>query len=43
MVFGLRLMKPFVTLAEARTPDGAELTLHGHDWHFYLRVNRQPL
>ena len=43
MVFGLRLMKPFVTLAEARTPDGAELTLHGHDGHFYLRVNRQPL
>lgn len=36
-------MKPFVQLAEARTPDGAELTLHSHDTHFYLRVNRQPL
>lgn len=36
-------VKPFVTLAQARTPDGAELTLHTHDTHFYLRVNRQPL
>ena len=36
-------MKPFVTLAQAKTPDGAELTLHSHDSHFYLRVNRQPL
>lgn len=36
-------MKPFLNLAQARTPDGAELTLHSHDGHFYLRVNRQPL
>lgn len=36
-------MKPFINLAQAVTPDGAELTLHGHDSHFYLRVNRQPL
>ena len=36
-------MKPFTTLAQARTPDGADLTLHGHDGQFYLRVNRQPL
>jgi spermidine synthase len=36
-------MKPFVTLAQAQTPDGAELSLHGHDSHFYLRINRQPL
>ncbi len=36
-------MKPFLTLAQARTPEGAELTLHAHDMHFYLRVNRQPL
>lgn len=36
-------MKPFLQLAQARTPDGAELTLHAHDTHFYLRVNRQPL
>jgi spermidine synthase len=36
-------MKPFLQLAQARTPDGAELSLHAHDTHFYLRVNRQPL
>ena len=36
-------MKPFLTLAQALTPDGAELTLHAHDTHFYLRINRQPL
>ena len=36
-------MKPFLQLAQARTPEGAELTLHAHDMHFYLRVNRQPL
>jgi spermidine synthase len=36
-------MKPFLTLAQARTPEGADLTLHAHDTHFYLRVNRQPL
>ena len=36
-------MKPFTTLATARTPDGSDLSLHGHDGHFYLRVNRRPL
>ena len=36
-------VKPFLNLAQARTPDGAELTLHSHDTEFYLRVNRQPL
>lgn len=36
-------MKPFITLAQARTPDGAELSLHAHDGQFFLRVNRQPL
>jgi spermidine synthase len=36
-------LKPFTLLAQAHTPDGAELTLHAHDTHFYLRVNRQPL
>ena len=36
-------MKPFLLLATSHTPDGAELTLHAHDSHFYLRVNRQPL
>lgn len=36
-------MKPFVQLAEASTPEGAVLTLHAHDMHFYVKVNRQPL
>ena len=36
-------MKPFLTIAQARTPEGADLTLHAHDRNFYLRVNRQPL
>lgn len=36
-------MKPFTQLAEARTPEGAVMTLHAHDTHFYVRVNRQPL
>lgn len=36
-------LKPFTTIAQARTSEGAELTLHSHDDHFYLRVNRQPL
>ncbi len=36
-------MKPFITVAQARTSEGAELTLHSHDEHFFLRVNRQPL
>jgi spermidine synthase len=36
-------MKPLLTLARARTPGGAELTLHAKDTHFFLRVNREPL
>ena len=36
-------MKPFTTLARARTSGGAELTLHEHDTHFFLRVNSQSL
>lgn len=36
-------MKPFLTLAQSRTPEGADLTLHAHDGNFFLRVNRQPL
>jgi len=36
-------MKPLVTLAQARTAEGAELTLHQKDTHFFLRVNREPL
>ena len=39
----LPCMKPFVTLAEARTADGTELSLHERDEQFFLRVNRQPL
>lgn len=40
---GAPVLKPFVTLAQARTPDGAELSLHAHDSQFFLRVDRQPL
>ena len=36
-------MTPFLTLATARTADGAVLTLHERPPHFYLRVNGQPL
>jgi spermidine synthase len=36
-------LKPFLTLAEARTPQGAAMTLHTRDGNFFLRVNRQPL
>jgi len=36
-------MKPFVTLARARTAGGAELTLHRHDEEFQLRVDGQVL
>lgn len=36
-------MKPFIQLAEVLTPEGAVLTLHSHDTHFYVKVNRQPL
>ncbi len=36
-------MTPFVTLAQARTPDGADLTLHERGGQYFLRVNHQPL
>ncbi len=36
-------MKPFVTLAQARTSGGADLSLHDYDGHFFLRVNGQTL
>ena len=36
-------MKPLINLAQARTPDGSEITLHSKDTHFFLRVNREPL
>jgi spermidine synthase len=36
-------MKPFITLAQARSSTGAELSLHSHDKDFFLRVNGQAL
>lgn len=36
-------MKPFVTLAQALSFNGAVISLHGYDGHFFLRVNGQPL
>jgi spermidine synthase len=36
-------MKPFLTIAEARTADGALLSLHERDGHYFLRHNNQPL
>lgn len=36
-------MKPLINLAQARTADGSEITLHSKDTHFFLRVNREPL
>lgn len=36
-------MKPLLSLATARTADGAELSLHKKDTHFFLRINREPL
>jgi spermidine synthase len=36
-------MKPFLTIAEARTADGANLSLHERDGHYFLRRNNQPL
>jgi len=36
-------MKPSVLLAEATTPDGAQLTLRLHDGHFQMRVGGHGL
>lgn len=36
-------MKPTIKLAEAKTPDGARLTLHEHDGQFTVRINGQAL
>ncbi len=36
-------MKPNITLAETRTPNGARMTLVEHDGHFCIRVNGQQL
>jgi spermidine synthase len=36
-------MKPFQTLANARTAEGDELTLHEHDGDYFINLNGQPL
>jgi spermidine synthase len=36
-------MKAFLTLARARTPGGAELTLQEHDGEFYLKLDGRQL
>ncbi len=36
-------MKPTRTLAETRTPDGAQLTLQEHDGEYFIRLNGRPL
>lgn len=36
-------MKPNLKLAEAKTPDGARLTLHEHDGSFCIRLNGHDL
>ncbi len=36
-------MIPFRNLAEARTPDGARLTLHEHDGDYFIKLNGRQL
>ncbi len=36
-------MKPFRNLAEARTPDGARLSLHEHDGDYFIKLNGRQL
>ncbi len=36
-------MKPFLTLAEMRTPDGSRLTLHEHDGEHFMKLNGRQL
>lgn len=36
-------MKPFRTLAEARTPEGRHLKLHEHDGDYFILLNGQQL
>src|SRR3954453_8012905 len=36
-------MKPNIKLAEAKTPDGGNLTLHEHDGSFCIRLNGEEL
>lgn len=36
-------MKPFVTLAQARTPDGSQLALVEHDGEYFMKLNGRQL
>ncbi len=36
-------MKPFRNLAQVRTPDGSQLTLHEHDGEYFLKLNGRQL
>ncbi|MHA3772606.1 spermine/spermidine synthase domain-containing protein [Verrucomicrobiota bacterium sgz303538] len=36
-------MKPFRTLAQTRTPDGSQFTLHEHDGEYFLKLNGRQL
>lgn len=38
-----RILKPFVTLAQTRTPDGSLFALVEHDGEFYLKLNGRQL
>jgi spermidine synthase len=36
-------VKPFRTLAQTRTPDGSQFTLHEHDGQYFLKLNGRQL
>ena len=36
-------MKPFRNLAQTRTPDGSQFTLHEHDGEYFLKLNGRQL
>jgi spermidine synthase len=36
-------MKPFRNLAQTRTPDGSQLSLHEHDGEYFLKLNGRQL
>ena len=36
-------MKPFITLAQTRTPDGSLFSLHEHDGEYFLKINGRQL
>lgn len=38
-----RPVKPFRNLAQTRTPDGSQFTLHEHDGDFFLKLNGRQL